>query len=107
MPNQTPANPTQTLSHSATQPNPNEEPLRAFLPHEGLLSLREAAKSLPAIAGTTPAASTLHRWCRRGVKGCRLEYVRVGRNMATTQSALNRFLESLALVDGATTVRHR
>jgi hypothetical protein len=63
---------------------------------EELLSLREAAAHLPCVSGKRPSASTLWRWCRRGLYGVRLEHTRIGRNMATSREALGRFLEALA-----------
>lgn len=66
---------------------------------ETLLSLTEATKALPTVNGKRHAIPTLWRWCRRGVRGVRLEYVRMGRNIATSQAALNRFFNALAAAD--------
>ena len=55
---------------------------------EKLVSLTEATKVLPSINGKRPAISTLWRWCRKGLRGERLEYVRIGRNIATSREAL-------------------
>ncbi len=49
---------------------------------EDVMSLTEATKVLPKVNGKRPAISTLWRWCRRGLRGVHLEYVRVGRNIA-------------------------
>jgi len=70
------------------------------LNQDNLLSLREAVRYVPSINGRRRAVSTLYRWCRRGIKGIRLEYVRVGRNVATTPEALERFFAALAAADG-------
>lgn len=67
--------------------------------NETLLSLAEATKALPSVNGKRPAIATLWRWCRKGLGGVRLEYVRVGRNIATTREALNRFFNALAESD--------
>ncbi|MFA6135247.1 MAG: DUF1580 domain-containing protein [Phycisphaerae bacterium] len=66
---------------------------------ESLLSLTEATKVLPRINGRKPAISTLWRWCRRGLRGVKLEYLRYGRNIVTTRQALTRFFTALAEVD--------
>ena len=69
------------------------------LQQESLLSLRDAAKALPRIDGKRPHVSTLWRWCRRGVRGVRLEYVRLGHRVCTSRGALCRFSQRLAEAD--------
>jgi hypothetical protein len=66
---------------------------------ESIVSLTEATKLLPRRNGKRAAISTVWRWCRKGIKGVRLEYIRVGRNIATSREALNRFYEALAQAD--------
>jgi hypothetical protein len=66
---------------------------------EILLSLTEATKVLPHVKGKRPARSTLWRWCRKGLQGVHLEYVRVGRDIATSREALGRFFVALAAAD--------
>lgn len=39
--------------------------------------------------------STVHRWCSRGIRGKRLEYVQLGGTRVTTEAALLRFFHSL------------
>lgn len=63
------------------------------------LSLKEAAKSLPPIDGKRPHISTIWRWCRKGVRGVTLEYVRVGNRVCTSSGALARFVNKLAAAD--------
>ena len=67
---------------------------------EDLLSLSVAAKRVPRLNERRVHASTIYRWCRRGLHGVRLEYVRIGRRMATSAEALNRFFNALARADG-------
>ncbi len=67
---------------------------------EELLSLSEAARCVPKLNGRRVHASTVFRWCRRGLRGVRLEYVRIGRRMATSKEALDRFFNALAAADG-------
>ncbi len=66
---------------------------------EELLSLAQAAKVMPPVNGKRPAVSTLWRWCRKGLGGVRLDYVRVGRNIATSREAMSRFFNALAAKD--------
>jgi hypothetical protein len=66
---------------------------------ENIVSLTEATRILPRRNGKRAAISTLWRWCRKGINGVRLEYIRVGRNIATSREALNRFYEALAQAD--------
>ena len=66
---------------------------------EEIISLTEATKVMPQVNGKRPAISTLWRWCRKGVRGVYLEYVRVGRNIATSREAMGRFFVALAESD--------
>jgi len=66
---------------------------------ETLVTLSEAARLLPRINGKKIAASTLWRWCRKGLRGVNLEYLRVGSKVATTSDALQRFFAALAQLD--------
>ena len=54
---------------------------------------------LPKVTSKRPAVSTLWRWCRKGLRGQFLEYVRVGRKICTTREALLRFFSELADLD--------
>jgi hypothetical protein len=54
---------------------------------EQLLSLTDAAKSLPG----RPAASTIFRWRLRGVRGVKLETCLIGGRRYTSMEALERF----------------
>ena len=74
---------------------------------ETLLTLTEATRHLPTTGrhGTRngPHASTIWRWCRKGVNGTRLEYVRVGRRIYTSLEGLGRFFTALAESDAPPT----
>jgi hypothetical protein len=48
--------------------------------------------------------SSVHRWCSRGLRGRRLEFVQLGGTRVTTVEALFRFFDSLAS-SNATTVQ--
>lgn len=67
--------------------------------NEMVVSLTEATKILPKVNGKRPAISTLWRWCRKGLNGVHLEYIRLGRNIATSREALCRFFAALAQAD--------
>jgi hypothetical protein len=63
---------------------------------EEMLTLTEAARVLPTGHGKAIHISTLWRWCRKGIKGRRLEYVRAGRRIFTSKEAIGRFMSLLA-----------
>jgi hypothetical protein len=69
---------------------------------EKLISLKEASKLIPTFDGKSIHYATAWRWCRKGLKGVRLEYVRCGQRIATSEKALNRFFTELAKLDEAT-----
>ncbi len=46
-----------------------------------------------------PAIPTIWRWCRRGIRGVTLAYVRQGRRIRVRREALLRFFEDLARAD--------
>jgi len=62
---------------------------------EQIGSLTEAAKWCPPIDGRRPHVSTLWRWCRKGLRGVQLEYVRLGHRVCTSKEALTRFAQRL------------
>lgn len=74
-----------------------------MLHDEKLLTLTQAAKLLPH----RPHLSSVWRWVRQGVQGVRLEHVKVGRRLFTTEEAVKRFIARLTEVDReAYTNRH-
>jgi hypothetical protein len=66
---------------------------------EALITLTEATKLLPRVNGKRVHISTLWRWCRRGLKGISLEYLRCGAKIVTSHEAMNRFFTALAQLD--------
>jgi hypothetical protein len=63
---------------------------------EELLSLRDAARLLPARRrGKRPSLSCMYRWCKVGCRGAVLESVNVGGTRCTSRQALGRFIQSL------------
>ena len=75
------------------------------LSNETLLSLTDAAKAVPSLDGKRPHVSTIWRWCRKGIRGVQLEYVRLGHRVCTSEQALARFAQRLADADGEPSVR--
>lgn len=67
--------------------------------NEQLLSLTDAARTIPRVGKRRVHCSTLWRWCRKGLRGVRLEYVKIGRRIATSSEALARFFNALAAAD--------
>jgi hypothetical protein len=55
--------------------------------NETLVTLTQASQMLPG----RPHVSTLWRWCKRGVRGVRLETYVVGARRFTSTEALQRF----------------
>ena len=64
-----------------------------------LLSLAEAAHKFPLVDGRRPSTNSLWRWCRKGIGGIKLSYVRLGRRICTSSEALNQFASALAAAD--------
>jgi len=65
------------------------------------LTLAQAARELPRLDGKRPHPSTLWRWARKGLRGVRLEYCRLGRRVVTSRAALTAFAAALAAADTA------
>ncbi len=63
---------------------------------ERLYTFSEIAAVLPRINGKKIHVSTLHRWCRRGVRGVQLEFRMLGGRMLTSVEAVERFSRQLA-----------
>jgi hypothetical protein len=60
------------------------------------LSLSQAARRLPRLrAGRPVAPSTLWRWATAGVRGVKLEVVRIGTTVCTSVPALQRFIAAI------------
>ena len=63
---------------------------------ETLLSLTEAARSLPARRrGKRPHISCLYRWSTSGCRGVILETIQIGGTRCTSREALSRFFGRL------------
>ncbi|OQA02992.1 MAG: hypothetical protein BWY69_00723 [Planctomycetes bacterium ADurb.Bin401] len=66
---------------------------------ENLVTLNQASKLLPRVDGKRIHISTLWRWCKKGLKGINLEYVRTGSKIITSQEAMQRFFDALVKLD--------
>ena len=64
--------------------------------HERVLTLAEATRVLPRRHGKTVHLATLYRWHSRGLRGVRLETIRIGGRLCTSWEALQRFFERLS-----------
>jgi hypothetical protein len=63
---------------------------------ESLLTLSQAARVRPlGRRGRPTHHSTVYRWISRGVRGCKLEAIRLGGTLYTSREALQRFGEAL------------
>lgn len=63
---------------------------------ERVLTLTKAAGILPhRRRGSRPHVATLYRWAQRGLRGVRLETLRVGGTLCTSVEALQRFFDAL------------
>jgi len=75
---------------------------------EHLLSLADAAKSLPRRrAGKPVHISCAYRWSRSGCRGVVLETIQVGGTRCTSKEALARFFRRLTQGDAADTPKVR
>ena len=63
---------------------------------EQVFTFAELATHLPRVGGKKIHVSTLHRWCRKGVRGVQLECRMLGARMVTSLEAVDRFSARLA-----------
>lgn len=87
-------------------PNAQESINAAIGFDEELITLTEATRCLPKVDGKKPAVSTIWRWCRKGLRGVYLDYVRVGRKVCTSRKALLRFFTDLSEIEERTRSGH-
>ena len=63
---------------------------------ERLIPLRDTPRRLPArSSGKRVHISAVYRWIQRGIRGVRLESIRIGGTMYTSAEALQRFADAL------------
>lgn len=64
--------------------------------NEHLVTFSELARSLPRRRGDRPVhVATIHRWRSRGLKGIRLEAIRIGGAWHSSREAFSRFADRL------------
>ena len=61
---------------------------------EDLITLDRVPGLVPKVNGKPPARSTVYAWANAGLRGVKLETIRVGRKVTTTPEAITRFLEA-------------
>jgi hypothetical protein len=67
------------------------------LSSEQILTFSDARKLLPKRrGGKRPDISTLYRWCQVGLRGVRLEFIKIGGQTCTSIEALQRFFDALS-----------
>ena len=63
---------------------------------ETVVTFQKACERLPRRrAGKSAHPNTLHRWATEGIRGKRLETIRVGGTRCTSLEALQRFFDAL------------
>lgn len=62
---------------------------------EDLISIREAAAEWPAASGKRKAVQPIYRYAHRGVRGVKLEVMKVGHCYVTSRQAITRFLTAI------------
>lgn len=63
---------------------------------EDLVTLTEATKVFPSRNGKRTHFTTVLRWCKRGIRGVKLESWRVGGTLYTSLQAIQRFVDALS-----------
>ena len=66
--------------------------VQRILTEDGI-TLRGARADLEKVLGRRPDKTTLYRWCLKGVRGVKLEHVRLGNLILTSRQAITRFIE--------------
>jgi len=61
-----------------------------------VITLTEAADMIGRNYGHKPSVATVWRWAKKGLCGCRLATIRVGRRYRTTTTAVREFVERLS-----------
>ena len=74
----------------------NEDCSQLDILSEDLISLREAAGTVPRPAGKKPLPyATIWRWAHRGLNGHKLETVKIGSQVMTSHQRLHAFLKAI------------
>jgi hypothetical protein len=60
---------------------------------EKLITFQDAHKYIHELTGLTRSAAMIYRWSRQGVKGIKLDSVKVGGSVFTSREAIIRFVD--------------
>lgn len=74
---------------------------------EQLMRLGEVSTDLPRRNGKKIHTSTVWRWTRRGLRGIRLETLRIGGTTYTSKEALQRFANQLSRIGESPPMREQ
>jgi hypothetical protein len=61
---------------------------------EDVLTLQEARREIASVTGRRVDKTTIYRWVLRGVRGTKLEHIRLGDRILTSKQALTRFINA-------------
>jgi hypothetical protein len=67
-----------------------------MLQDEEIITFGRAAQLLPSVNGKPVHSTSVWRWGRKGVRGLRLECLRIGGRFVTSMEAVERFGKALA-----------
>jgi hypothetical protein len=68
------------------------------LSQEMIVTLSRAGQYIPVLRGRKrPHSATLYRWAQRGLRGVRLETIRIGGTLCTSAEAIQRFCDRLSM----------
>lgn len=74
---------------------------------EEVVALSRAARWVPQVRNKQVHSSTMWRWHMNGIKGIRLEVIKIGGTTCTSREALARFFERLTVDKPSPTYRTR
>lgn len=69
-----------------------------MLQNEKIITFGRAAELLPQVNGKRVHSTSVWRWARKGLRGVRLDCLRIGGRFVTSMEAVERFTEALANV---------
>jgi hypothetical protein len=59
---------------------------------EDVVTLQDARREIASVTGRRVDKTTIYRWVLRGVRGTKLEHIRLGDRILTSKQALTRFI---------------
>lgn len=67
-----------------------------MLQDEQIISFGEAARLIPQVNGKSVHSTSVWRWARKGLRGVRLDCLRIGGRFCTSMEAVERFGKAMA-----------